>query len=144
MSLGGRLTSPKPVWTACSARVLPLDWAYVGINNRDRRKVKKKPREQRQQRFAATGSIQQVSPVEAVEMLVDGAVNAVGRNDPDHAARAAAALADISVAGQLLLSYLQNAVAHAWRFGWQPADLLRQAARMLPAGGEQMMLDAVA
>ena len=113
------------------------------MNNRDRRKVKKKARE-RQRRFVAPGSIQQVSPAEAVEMLVDGAVNAVGRNDPDHAAKAAAALADISVAGQLLMSYLQNAVAHAWRFGWQPADLLRQAARTLPAGGEQMMLDAVA
>src|ERR1700733_9813608 len=71
------------------------------------------------------------------EQLMADAVTARFRKDPDMFERCAAQLAERPgtpgwqrIADQVLFASLLPGVTAAWRQGWQPAELVRQASRM--------------
>jgi hypothetical protein len=142
--------------------------AIVGKANRQRRRAKENDRKRRQhgsadrpERHPLFGTAQphrfrepapaQPAPAELVELLVDDALRAAVRDDPETLAECVTVLAD--PAGRLLPARLvdrtlgrvmNGGVTHAWRLGWQPADLVRYTVREHGKRAGRMMTDAVA
>jgi hypothetical protein len=138
--------------------------SIVGKANRQRRKAKEKDRKRRRQEGSASqprehflfGTAQphrfrEPAPAELVELLIDDAVRAAVRDDPETLAECVTVLAD--PAGRLLPARLvdrtlgrvmNGSVTHAWRLGWQPADLVRYTVREHGKRAGRMMTDAVA
>jgi hypothetical protein len=86
-----------------------------------------------------------------IGLLVDDAIGAVVKNDSETFAQCVTALADPAVpqlsarlVDRTLADLTNSGVTHAWRLGWQPADLVRFAAREHGRRAGRMMTDAVA
>jgi hypothetical protein len=90
---------------------------------------------------------QPTAPADAGELL-DSAVHAEVCPDHDdeerHGYRTTLASQPPLLVGRLVVARLQEAVTHAWRHGWQPADLARVAARRAGAVVARMTVDAIA
>jgi hypothetical protein len=85
-----------------------------------------------------------------VSTLIDAAVLARHRKDDAEFGRAVSQLGTDPAPGwrrtveRILLTCLVSALEALWQHGWQPADLLRVAARRLPAGPAQLLHAGVA
>ena len=129
----------------------------VGKANRLRRKAKEKDRARRRQQrpsgqaahhpFADGPQQRRPSVIEQVEVLVDEATYATVKGDDDLVQACGTRLAergDPQVVDPTLCRILAQSVTLTWRYGWQPADLVRQALRGHGKPVARMMTDAIA
>ncbi|MGH3392357.1 MAG: DUF2786 domain-containing protein, partial [Actinomadura sp.] len=88
------------------------------------------------------------APLEVIEFLVADAVDAVNKDDSATFGECVIALVAPSEPARpvdrALVEMLARGVTAAWRLGWQPADLVRYAAREYGRRAGLMMTDAVA
>jgi hypothetical protein len=153
-------------WQYVAGRGQLAEGTVVGKANRMRRKAKEKDRKRRQQSsagpagphpFFGTAQPHQSrgpTPAEVVELLVDDAVHAVVKDDADAFAKCVTALTDLPgragrnlsarLVDRTLARVMNSSVTLGWRLGWQPADLVRYAAREHGKRAGRMMTDAVA
>jgi len=126
----------------------------VGASNRERRKAKQKAREQRRwiDRDQPPGGVPpQVISAQLAELVIADAVHAQHHDDAEGVALCVRLLADElggsagrRLVDRILLGCLQRDVAHAWRRGWQPADMTRLAAQEPGGGHPSLVTDAIA
>ncbi|GAA1671133.1 DUF2786 domain-containing protein [Nonomuraea maheshkhaliensis] len=76
--------------------------------------------------------------------LISAAMAALAREDQAAFDSAAAFLADRDDADRVLMEAATRAISAAWRNGWQPADVVRIAARRLSDRHERMAADLIA
>jgi hypothetical protein len=134
----------------------------MGKNSRERHKAKRKAAEAAQRRTAA-GSPGPDDPLglfgvpripsqrQLAEEIIDLAVHAQHREETAELDRYRALLTagpggttGIQVVNRALLASLLREVEHAWRRGWQPAELVRVARREYTMRHGRLMVDAVA
>jgi uncharacterized protein DUF2786 len=99
----------------------------------------------------AGGVPRRVSAEQLVEMMLANAVHAQDREDYYEVANCVRLLAvelgepgTTPVVDQVLLRWLHHDVGEAWRRGWQPADLVRFAARRLNTEHVRLVVDTIA
>jgi hypothetical protein len=134
----------------------------MGKNSRERHKAKRKAAGATQRRWAA-GSAGHDDPLglfgaphvpsqrRLVEQLIDRAIHSQHREEMvelDHCRALLTAgpggTAGLQVVNRALLASLLREVEHAWRRGWQPAELVRVARREYTTRHGRIMVDAIA
>jgi len=134
----------------------------MGKNSRERNKAKRKAAEAAQRRRAAGTpgvddplglfrSAHVPSQRQLAEQLINQAIHARHNNETAELDRCRALLVagpggatGIQVVNRTLLAALLRDVEHAWRRGWQPAELARVARREHTARHGHLMVDAIA
>jgi hypothetical protein len=133
----------------------------MGKNSRQRNKAKRKVAEAAQRRRADApgladplglfGEPRIPSQRQLAEEIVYEAVNALHRDATAELDRCRARLTaglggatGVQVVNRALLTSLLREVEHAWRRGWQPAELVRQARRDYTARHGRLVVDATA
>jgi hypothetical protein len=134
----------------------------MGRNSRERHRAKRKAADAAQRRRAARtpgfddppsvfGGFGVPSQRERAEQIIDEAIYARDREDVAEFDRCRALLtagsgggSGIRVVNRALLTSLLRAVEHAWRRGWQPAELVRMARREHTTRHGALMVDAIA
>jgi len=129
----------------------------MGKNSRERHKAKRKAATAAQRRREAGKS----GPDEGIphipsqrriaEQIIDEAIHAQDRDETAELDRCRSLLTTgpggavgIQVVNRALLASLLRDVEHAWRRGWQPAELARVARREYTARHSQLVVDAIA
>ncbi|BCB80881.1 DUF2786 domain-containing protein [Phytohabitans flavus] len=134
----------------------------MGKNSRERHKAKRKAAEATQRR-RATGKLGPDDPLglfgvphvpsqrQSVEQIINQAIHAHDRKETAELDRCRALLTagpggavGIQVVNRALLACLLREVEHAWRRGWQPAELVRVARREYTTQHSQIVVDAIA
>lgn len=118
----------------------------MGVNNRQRRKVKQKAR-QEQQRARARVSEMVFGAGAAVEAALHAALHAKMHGHQADLEKIIAHLADqrVQAVVDLMLSdELQEEISQAWQRGWQPADLLCAADRLISKDAQSLLIDMIA
>lgn len=123
----------------------------MGQNNRQRRAAKARTRKATGRQ--RPGPAQWVTPMaphtdaDEAMLLVVEAVRAVERGWPEAAVARLVGFCDSTalrrVTSRALTQCLHGELTHAWRHGWQPADLLRLAGRRLSGAEVAVLGDAI-
>jgi hypothetical protein len=134
----------------------------MGKNSRERHKAKRKAAGAAQRRRAAwsagsenplglSGAPRIPFQRQLAEQIIDQAVHAQHRHDTAELDRCRALLAagpggatGVQVVNRALLASLLHEIEHAWRRGWQPAELVRVARREYTASHGRLTIDAIA
>jgi hypothetical protein len=122
----------------------------MGKNSRERHKAKRKAAGATQRRRAAERS-GLGDPLGIAEQIIDQAIHAQHDGEAVEIDRCRTLLtagpggtAGIQVVNRALLTVLLREVEHAWRRGWQPAELVRVARREYAAPQGRLLVDAIA
>jgi len=131
----------------------------LGRNSRERHKAKRKAEDAAQRRKSAGapgpddpfGAPDVFSPQELAEQIINRAIHAQHGDETAEIDRCRALLTagpggarGVQVVNRALLTFLVREVEHAWRRGWQPAELVRVARREGSARHGRLMVDAIA
>jgi hypothetical protein len=130
----------------------------MGTRNRERRKAKQKMREQHRGERANAGHrrmrgdrVAGISTPDVAEALVVDAVVALHHGDAEEFERCFKLLVEgpggadgHRLVGRAVLGCLLRDIDHAWRRGWQPADVARIVGRQHGSGHVRLAVDMIA
>ncbi|WP_213455420.1 DUF2786 domain-containing protein [Rhizomonospora bruguierae] len=134
----------------------------MGKNSRERHKAKRKAAEAAQRRRAAGtpglddpmglfGVPDVPSQHQVAEQIIEQAIHTQHHEETAELDRCLALLTagpggatGIQIVNRALLAFLIREVEHAWRRGWQPAELVRVARREYTPRNGRLMVDAIA